>query len=86
MNEPMRPMVGDTVHYRSRGSADGVFKPECRAAIITEVNTIFNVSLAVFNPNGLYFDTDVTNEGYHEYIPGGWHWHKDCRNPHEENK
>lgn len=31
------PAVGRIVHYRSRGSADGVFKAECRAAIITEV-------------------------------------------------
>lgn len=33
----MTPSVGRIVHYVSRGSADGVFKPECRAAIIAAV-------------------------------------------------
>lgn len=78
MSEPQQPSVGRIVHYRSRGSADGVFKPECRAAIITEVHGIFDVSLAVLNPNGMYFDQHVTNEGAEEYIPGAWHWHQDC--------
>ena len=33
------PSVGRIVHYMARGSADGVFPPVCRAAIITEVPT-----------------------------------------------
>lgn len=33
------PSVGRIVHYQSRGSADGHFRPEPRAAIITEVQT-----------------------------------------------
>lgn len=33
----MTPSVGRVVHYVSRGSADGVFPPACRAAIITEI-------------------------------------------------
>jgi len=33
------PTVGRIVHYTSRGSTDGHFRPEPRAAIITEVST-----------------------------------------------
>ena len=83
---PQMPSVGRIVHYRSRGSADGIFKPECRAAIVTEVNTVFNVGLAVVNPNGMFFDHDVTNESHDEYIPGGWHWPADCHIPEHLNK
>lgn len=31
------PSVGRVVHYLSRGSADGVYAPACRAATIVEV-------------------------------------------------
>lgn len=34
------PSVGRIVHYVSRGSADGFFKPQCRAAIITVVRLV----------------------------------------------
>lgn len=32
-----KPSVGRIVHYVSRGSADGAYTPECRAAVIAEV-------------------------------------------------
>lgn len=47
--------IGRDVHYVSRGSADGVFPPTCRAAKITEVGEDGLVGLAVLNPDGLYF-------------------------------
>lgn len=65
------PSVGRTVHYVARGSADGVFKQVCRAAIITEVCGS-TVMLAVLNPTGIFFgesEYDPTGEG-----PGSWHW------------
>lgn len=33
-----QPSVGRIVHYEARGSADGYFRPEPRAAIITAVH------------------------------------------------
>lgn len=61
------------VHYVSRGSADMVYLPECRAATITEVHDDETVSLCVMNPNGLYFTSQVPYDG--EYHHGGtWHW------------
>lgn len=66
------PSVGRIVHYLSRGSADGVYAPACRAAVITAVIDELSVSLAVLNPTGLYFDQDVQydNRG----ALGSWHW------------
>lgn len=67
----MNPNIGADVHYYSRGSADGVFPPLCRAAKVTEV-TGDTVSLVVFNPKGLYFDTGVGYASPPE--PGSWHY------------
>jgi len=61
------PTVGRIVHYKTRGSADGVYPPTNFAAIITEVcdgkagqeageNC---VNLAVFGPQGLRFELHV---------------------------
>lgn len=36
MGEFVKPRVSDRVLYVSRGSADGVYPPQCRAAIVTE--------------------------------------------------
>lgn len=86
----MKPSVGRIVHYVSRGSADGIFKSECRAAIITEVIEEDDegrklhgvVGLAVLNPTGMFFNTPV----FHHEVgvtdadstanddPGTWHW------------
>lgn len=68
----MKPSVGRIVHYVRPGSADGFFKPEHSAAIITSV-TPDGVGLFVMNPNGVYFNNDGT-----PYDPNGgprtWHW------------
>lgn len=74
----MKPRIGKSVHYRSRGSADGVFPPECRAALITKVHAPllpgddgYVVDLAVLK-SGVWFDEDIT---YNEDMePGTWHY------------
>lgn len=71
----MTPTIGRTVHYVSRGSADGQFSPTRRAAIITEVRDDIEdgvVSLAVLNPTGLFFDQHVSFA--EEPTPGCWSW------------
>lgn len=79
-----KPSVGRIVHYVSRGSADGVFESQCRAAIITEVaDDGRTVGLCAINPSGLFFHPladggcpsdpgDVDEEI--GYMPGSWHW------------
>ncbi len=57
------------VHYRSLGSADGEFEPQCRAAVITEVVDDDLVGLTVFNPTGLFFHRREQGDK-----PGQWHW------------
>ena len=80
------PSVGRTVHYVARGSADGKYKPVCRAAIVTEVPDLLSeqpntgpdgyvqaVHLMVCNPQGVFFDHDVPYDD--DEKPGGtWHW------------
>lgn len=80
-----QPTVGRTVHYVSHGSPvqpDGSqrYAPERRAAIITAaadpLDNDANVSLAVFNPTGIFFDLTVP---YSEpdgtgLVGGTWHW------------
>jgi hypothetical protein len=69
----MTPSVSRIVHYVSRGSADGMFQPECRAAIIAEVGAVQEeCALVVFNPNGLYFNFCAHDED--EKKGGTWHW------------
>lgn len=65
---PRYPHVTAAVHYVSRGSADGMYPPECRAAVITQVCTpayhgtskplepeqANTVGLFVMNPEGTY--------------------------------
>jgi len=76
--------VGRIVHYVSHGTpvrADGTqaFTGQCRAAIVTEVGDpeatepeLMDVSLAVLNPTGMFFNQDVP---YSEDRAGGsWHW------------
>lgn len=78
----MKPTVARIVHYWSHGSADGVYKPECRAAIVTEVSgaganlpdgRIWKISLAVFNPEGMFFNQDIYQDEQQER-GGTWHW------------
>lgn len=73
----MQPSIGRIVHYNSRGSADGVFQPEPRAAIITGLHPVNEdghvcVSLAVLNPTGLFFDQWVRYSEANE--SGTWSW------------
>ena len=73
----MKPRIGKPVHYRSRGSADGVFPPECRAALITRVvgpgiGGGYEVDLATLNPSGLYFDQGIEYD--EDMTPGTWHY------------
>jgi hypothetical protein len=70
-----RPSIGRMVHYVSRGSADGVFQPACRAATVTEADGT-TVGLCVQNPNGLFFHP-LENGGVPfaaDNTPGSWHW------------
>lgn len=66
----MTPTVGRIVHYKTRGSADGTFKPTVFASIITEVCDRDCVSLVTFGPNGIRFEGHV-NRGYGA---GEWNW------------
>lgn len=75
----MKPTVGRIVHYRSYGTPGGEYAPECRAAVVTKVywNSVDSgieemVSLAVLNPEGMFFNQDVP---FSERPVGGtWHW------------
>ena len=77
----MTPTIGRIVYYKARGSADGVFPPTDRAAIVTDVRDSLDVMptgqelpkqvrLAVMNPEGLFFSgwLDQGQEG------GQWDW------------
>ena len=69
----MTPSVGRIVHYVSRGSADGIFTPECRAAIITDISEDNGrVALMVLNPQGIFWDWDMHYDESNK--PGTWHW------------
>jgi hypothetical protein len=67
-----KPTVGRIVHYQSFGTPGGEFKPNARAAIITEVFTDQCVSLCILNPTGMFFTTSV--ERSDEPAPGRWNW------------
>jgi hypothetical protein len=67
------PRVGNIVHYVSRGSADGEYSSQCRAAIVTAVSTTGNANLAVLNPEGMYF-THPLRHSEDERRGGTWHW------------
>lgn len=80
-------MVGSTVHYVSYGTPGGEYTPQCRAAVVTSMNT-GDVSLCVLNPEGLFFNQHVRHDGGELPVltertglcgglvfPGGtWHW------------
>jgi hypothetical protein len=71
--------VGRTVHYRSRGSADGAFNQRCVAAIVTQVWQSDRLSLAVLNPTGLFFDKDLPHDPRPESAGGTWHRLSECQ-------
>ena len=78
----MTPSVGRVVHYVSFGTPGGEYGQECRAAIVTAVDSVEAeiVSLAVLNPTGVFFNQRVehaepveTADG--RVLTGGtWHW------------
>ncbi|MEU5425121.1 hypothetical protein AB0H73_05870 [Streptomyces olivoreticuli] len=74
-----KPTIGRVVHYRSHGTPKGEFSPECRAAIITEIDEQLNsegrirVGLAVLNPEGLYFSRSCPQDETASR-GGTWHW------------
>jgi hypothetical protein len=67
------PTVGRIVHYRSYGTPNGEYKPECRAAIITSVGVNEQCSLAVMNPTGMFFNESVVHSE-EDFGAGTWHW------------
>lgn len=80
----MIPSVCRMVHYVSHGSPvrpDGTqaYKPECRAAIVTEVADLetdtnaSSVGLCVINPSGIFFVEDAM-QSEHGREGGTWHW------------
>lgn len=75
----MNPSIGRIVHYQSYGTPGGEYLPEPRAAIITHVNDSKDesyglglVGLAVLNPTGLFFNSNVPYA--EEPTPGCWNW------------
>lgn len=66
------PSVGRVVHYQSYGTPGGEYRPEPRAAIISEVQSEDLVGLVVLNPTGLFFNRDVPFS--EEPKPGHWNW------------
>lgn len=54
--------IGSIVHYTSRGSMDGIYAKECRAAIVTEIGDNETVGLQVFNPEGIFVHS-LANRG-----------------------
>jgi hypothetical protein len=67
----MKPSIGHIVHYVSYGTPGGEYKSECRAAIVTAVTSDELVHLAVFNPEGMFFNHCVYAE---DHAGGSWHW------------
>lgn len=80
------PSVGRIVHYKSYGTPNGEYKPECRAAVITAVHDdqpvpehgVPYVDLFVMNPTGVFLNTDAKYDAGNpdgSGQPGGtWHW------------
>jgi hypothetical protein len=73
-----KPSVGRVVHYHSYGTPGGEYLPEARAAIITAVaaaeleGATDQVSLAILNPTGMFFNVDVPFS--ETPAPGHWSW------------
>lgn len=82
----MNPSVGRIVHYVSYGTPGGEYTSQCRAAVVTEVGPIWVpagnsgpsagvavASLAVLNPQGMFFNQDV-HQDEDGHAGGTWHW------------
>lgn len=70
----MKPTVGRIVYYKSYGTPNGEFKPDDRAAIITQVHSDTVVDLCVLNPTGLYFNQKVEQDKTVTGKSGTWDW------------
>ena len=68
-----KPSIGRVVHYVSYGTPGGEYGSECRAAIVTEIDTSDTVGLAVLNPTGMFFNSAVVHDEETER-GGTWHW------------
>lgn len=64
----MEPTIGQVVYYKSFGTPNGEYPSVDRAAIITALNgakndpekgIVYNVSLCVLNPEGMFFNQNV---------------------------
>ena len=74
----MKPIVGQIVHYRSYGTPGGEYTSQCRAAVVTQVHVgeesgCCIVSMAVLNPEGMFFDRGVPYDAAADR-GGTWHW------------
>ena len=72
MNQP--PTVGRIVHYRSFGTPKGEYTSQCRAAVVTEVTGPDEVSLAILNPTGMFFNESLPQDESPAPKGGTWHW------------
>jgi hypothetical protein len=57
----MRPSVGRVVHYVSYGTPGGKYASECRAALVTEVGTVF-APLPPIPDDGMPVTVTLTSE------------------------
>ena len=73
MQDAETATVGRIVHYVSYGTPGGEFTQECRAAIVTTLEGPGRLSVAVFNPTGLYFN-QVDYADPDDHVGGSWHW------------
>jgi hypothetical protein len=68
------PTIGRTVHYISRGSADGQYPPACRAATVTAVDDDGRPALFVMTPEGHFNAPPLPHADADERRGGTWHW------------
>ena len=76
------PGIGAPVHYRSYGTPNGEYTPQCRAAVVTAVHhsalaadvgmPAESVALAVFNPDGMFLKSGIHHDP--DKSGGTWHW------------
>lgn len=82
MSDQSRPSIGRIVHYVSYGTPGGEYGQECRAAVVTRVDSTTSgiVSLAVWNPTGMFFNERCEHDQPQDaadgrVLTGGtWHW------------